>query len=160
MKETRKHWAIDEDMLLDGAEKRLQNGDYLGALTMLNKRARMYAPSADAAALYADVYEGMELYPLAADAWFRFLDTCNEADFAEGYEGLAVSFMNMGNELQSAYYYHRAYDGEEGDEAPIPFPEETEKPRRGGRRPRARKARRGALSSQGRGAREGAQEAE
>lgn len=98
---------LSDEFLLDSAENRFEAGDYLGALTMLNKRGRMYEPSADACALYADVYEEMGLYSLAADSWFRFLDTCNEADFSEGYEGLAVSFMNMGDEMQSALYYHR-----------------------------------------------------
>ncbi|MDE6058506.1 MAG: hypothetical protein K2G44_00450 [Clostridia bacterium] len=98
---------FDDEFMLESVEKRYQSGDYLGALTLLNKRNTMYAPSADASALAADIYEEMELYPLAADAWFRFLDTCNEADFSEGYEGLAVSFMNMGKDLQSAMYYQR-----------------------------------------------------
>lgn len=107
---------LSEEFLYESAEKRYDRGEYLGALTMLNKRGTMYPPSADAWALYADVYESLELYALAADAWFRFLDTCNEADFAEGYEGLAIAFMNMGNEMQSAYYYHRAAE-EDGDPA-------------------------------------------
>lgn len=104
---------LSDEFLLDSAEKRYRDGDYLGALTMLNKRARMYDPSADACALYADIYEEMELYRLSADAWFRFLDTCNEADFPEGYEGLAVAFMNLNNELQSALYYQRSLSEEE-----------------------------------------------
>lgn len=104
---------LSDEFILDSAESRFESGDYLGALTMLNKRSGMYAPSADACALYADVYEGMELYNLAADAWFRFLDTCNEADFGEGYEGLAVAFMNMNNEAQSAYYYRRSLSEED-----------------------------------------------
>ncbi len=104
---------LSDEFLLDSAEKRYQDGDCLGALTMLNKRAGMYEPSADASALYADVYEEMELYQLAADSWFRFLDTCNEADFGEGYEGLAVAFMNLNNDAQSAYYYHRSLTEEE-----------------------------------------------
>ncbi len=110
--------VLSDEFLLDSADKRLQEGDYLGALTMLNKRAKMYEPSADASALYADVYEAMEQYHLAADAWFRFLDTCNEADFSEGYEGLAVAFMNMGNDVQSAIYYQKilAEDEEISDE--------------------------------------------
>lgn len=127
-----KRLEFSDEFLLDSAEKRLQSGDYLGALTVLNKRSAMYEPSADASALYADVYEAMELWPLAADAWFRFLDTCNEADFAEGYEGLAVVFMNMGNEMQSALYYHRALTSdktkEERDEEEIEF--ETVEPSR------------------------------
>ena len=107
-------FELSEETLLDSAERRFQEGDHLGALTMLNKRGGSFPPSADAQALYADIYEAMELWQLAADAWFRFLDVCNEADFAEGYEGLAVAFMNLGNEMQSAIYYHRSFaeDGE------------------------------------------------
>ena len=105
---------FNEEFLLESAEKRYEKGDYLGALTMLNKRSEMHEPSADASALYADIYEALELYPLCADAWFRFLDTCNEADFPEGYEGLSMAFMNMGDEFRSQLYYRRAgADGEE-----------------------------------------------
>lgn len=106
---------FSDETLLDSAEKRYRDGDFLGALTMLNKRAERFEPSADACALYADIYEEMELYTLAADSWFRFLDTCNEADFPEGYEGLAVAFMNMNNEAQSAYYYRRSLTEEDLD---------------------------------------------
>ena len=107
-------FELSEEALLDGAERRLQDGDHLGALAMLNKRSERFPPGADAQALYADIYEAMQLWQPAADAWFRFLDICNEADFGEGYEGLAVAFMNMGNEVQSAIYYQRtlAEDGE------------------------------------------------
>lgn len=108
---------LSDDFLLESVENRLQDGDYFGALKILNKRNGMYAPSADAQALAADIYEGLGLWQLAADAWFRFLDTCNEADFGEGYEGLAVAFMNMGNDVQSALYYHRAF-AEEGQLSP------------------------------------------
>ncbi len=116
MKDGVQTWNLSEEFLLESAEKRVDSGDYLGALKMLNKRAGLYPPSADAWALYADIYEELELWQLAADAWFRFLDVCNEADFPEGYEGLAVAFMNMGNDLQSAFYYSRAYPGDPDEE--------------------------------------------
>lgn len=99
---------FSDEFLLESVENRFQSGNFMGALTLLNKRNKMYAPSADAFALAADIYEAMGLWRQSADAWFRFLDTCNEADFGEGYEGLAVAFMNMGNDVQSALYYHRA----------------------------------------------------
>ncbi len=122
-------WDVGEDFLIESAEKRIERGDYLGALTMLNKRGSEYPPSADAFALYADIYEALELWQAAADAWFRFLDTCNEADFGEGFEGLAVVFMNMGNELQSAYYFRCAYgDEDDMDDFGEPDPPEEERP--------------------------------
>lgn len=110
---------LSDEALLDAADRRLQAGDCLGALTMLNKRNARYQPTCDSALMAADIYEEMGLYGMAAAAWYHFLDTCNEADFAEGYEGLAVSFMNMGNEAQSAFYYHRmlAEDEEVSEES-------------------------------------------
>ena len=108
---------LSDEFLLESVENRLQDEDYFGALRILNKRNGMYAPSADAQALAADIYEGLGLWQLAADAWFRFLDTCNEADFGEGYEGLAIAFMNMGNDVQSALYSHRAF-AEDGQLSP------------------------------------------
>ncbi len=121
MKEERidnvKRLDLSDEFLLESVEARLQDGNYFAALRLLNKRNGMYPPSADAQALAADIYEGLEMWQQAADAWFRFLDTCNEADFGEGYEGLAVAFMNMGNEVQSAIYYHRAF-AEEGQLSP------------------------------------------
>ena len=109
---------LSDEFLLDSAEKRYTSGDYLGALTMLNKRAGMYQPSADASALYADVYEALSLWAPCADAWFRFLDTCNEADFAEGYEGLSLAFANMGDGLRAEIYYRRSFEA--SGEAPPP----------------------------------------
>ena len=101
---------FSDEFLLDSAEKRYEAGDYMGTLTMLNKRAGMYRPCADASALYADVYEEFSLWIPCADAWFRFLDTCNEADFGEGYEGLSLAFANMGDALRAELYYRRSFE--------------------------------------------------
>lgn len=131
MKDNVRRLQFDDEFLLESAEKRFDEGDYFGALKMLNKREEMNDPLADAYAVYADIYEALELWSLAADAWFRFLDTCNEADFSEGYEGLAICFMNMGNELQSGIYYHRALttDGLSEDDLDELFEPREERPR-------------------------------
>lgn len=111
---------FSDDFLIDSAERRFQNGDYFGALSLLNKREERGMPNADAFALAADIYESLELYHMAADSWFRFLDTCNEADFGEGYEGLAVAFMNMGEDFEAAMFYRKMFvaDGASPDEIP------------------------------------------
>ena len=116
--------TFDEESLFESAEKRFGDGDYLGALKMLNKRSEMYDPSADASALYAAVYEDLGIWPMCVDSWFRFLDTCNEADFSEGYEGLSYAFMNMGDTFQSDLYLRHIYGGE------MPEPEEARPPLR------------------------------
>ena len=107
---------VSDEFLLDCADSKYQAGDYMGALSMLARRNEMYSPSADAFALAADIYEALELHQLCADCWFRFLDTCNEADFYEGYEGLAVAFMNMGDPVRAALFYRQSFDGGEGEE--------------------------------------------
>lgn len=114
---------FSDEFLLDSAEKRYEAGDYMGTLTMLNKRAGMYRPCADASALYADVYEAFSLWIPCADAWFRFLDTCNEADFGEGYEGLSLAFANMGDALRAELYYRRSFEVS-GEVPPSDFDEE------------------------------------
>lgn len=120
---------FSDEFLMRAAERRYDSGDFLGALTMLNKRAGMYLPSADASALYGDIYESLGLWQPCADAWFRFLDTCNEADFAEGYEGLSIAFMNLGDELRAQLYYRRAYGLMGGnDEDEVLFSGEPERP--------------------------------
>lgn len=100
---------FSDEFLLGAAERRYESGDYLGALTMLNKRSGLFLPSADAAALYGDIYETLGVWQQCEDAWFRFLDTCNEADFAEGYEGLFIAFSNLGDDLRAELYYRKAY---------------------------------------------------
>ncbi len=119
---------FDDDFLLESAQKRMDGGDYLGALTVLNKRERMNVPLADAYELYADIFEALELWPRAADAWFRFLDTCAQEEFYEGYEGLAVAFMNMGNEFQSGFYYRLAVAEDGGEPDPEIFEQEVREP--------------------------------
>ena len=119
---------FSDEFLLESAEKRYESGDYMGALTMLNKRAEMYQPSADASALYADIYESLSLWPLCADAWFRFLDTCNEADFGEGYEGLSVAFANMGDGLRAELFYRRSYEVSGESPPPSDYDEEDYAP--------------------------------
>ncbi len=119
-----KKLTFDEEFLLESAEKRYGEGDFLGALKMLNKRSEMYDPSADASALYAAVYDELGLWSLCADSWFRFLDTCNEADFSEGYEGLSYAFMNMGDDFQSELFLRHIYSED------FPEPEEPRPPLR------------------------------
>ena len=116
-------WNISEEFLIASAEKRVDSGDFFGALTMLNRHEELYPSNADAWALYAEIYEALELWSLAADAWFHFLDVCNEADFPEGYDGLSTAFMNMGNETQSSFYYSRAFPDDDDDDETDEFAE-------------------------------------
>lgn len=109
---------FNDDFLLDSVEKRAKEGDFVKALRLLNKRNGMYPPNCDASVLAADIYEQLGLFQKALGAWYHFLDTCNEADFAEGYEGLAVVYMNLGNQEMSSYYYRLMLTSSEEWDAP------------------------------------------
>ncbi|MBP5242446.1 MAG: hypothetical protein J6Z36_02005, partial [Clostridia bacterium] len=96
-----------ESRLMDSARKRLDEGDYITALRLLNRRNENFADDADSCASLADAYELMEAGGQAIKAWYRFLDVCEKEDLSEAYEGLAVNYMNLGRESQAAYYYNQ-----------------------------------------------------
>ena len=105
MEKEKIQFDMSADKLLDIADEKLDEGDFLGALRMLHKSVEMYGPAADEYASLAEAYEEMELYQLSADCWFKFLDVCAEEDEADGYEGLAACYYNLGNEEVAEYYY-------------------------------------------------------
>lgn len=117
---------FQEEAYIESAEKRFDEGDDLGALKMLNMRAERYDPSADAEALYGEIYDIFELMSLSIDAWFRFLDTCNEADFSEGYRGLARAFLQKRDDRHGNFYLKKYYEAEGMDFSEIE--KETQKP--------------------------------
>lgn len=121
---------FDDDFLLDCVEKRVEEGNYLQALRLLNKRNGMYQPNCDSALFAAEIYEALGMTQEAIGAWYHFLDTCNEADFAEGYNGLAVNYAALGNDELSTFYLKRTIEsaGEEIDVSAL-YAEEKEKPK-------------------------------
>ncbi len=100
------------DRLLSLAEKMLDEHDYIGALKMLNKNAEINGDAADSFMLYAETFDDMQLYEKCINGWFKFLDCATDEnappeDFAEAYEGLALSYSALGEEKFSAYYYNK-----------------------------------------------------
>ncbi len=106
---------FSEEFYMERAEDRFDKGDFLGTLKVLNEREERYGPSADSNALYADVYESLGLYQLSADAWLHFLDTCNEADFEEGYAGLANAILGMGEDMKSGAFVQSLFEDDSVD---------------------------------------------
>ena len=96
---------LSADKLLDMAEGKLDDGEFLGALRLLHKSLDLYGPGADEYADIAEAYEGMELYERAAHAWFCFLDICAEEERVDAYEGLITCYYNLGNAPMAMHYY-------------------------------------------------------
>ena len=101
------------------ADKYYNEGKFLSALRFAYKELDLYGGDAEVFARFADIYEGMDLHTSAINFWFRYLDIAGEEDLPDIYEGLAVNYLHMGNETQSAYYYNKLIDADET------LPEET-----------------------------------
>lgn len=96
-----------EDRLDKSIRKRMEEGDYLSALRLAGRRDEFFPATPDSYAMQADLYELAEAHAQALKMWYRFLNVCDEDSLAEAYEGLAVNYMNLGKETQSAYYYNQ-----------------------------------------------------
>ena len=99
--------------LRERAEKYYDEGNYLSALRFTYKEMSLYGGDGDIYTMLSDIYENMELYSSAVNCWFRFMDNCSGEDLPDIYEGLAVNYLNMGNEAQSAFYYNKMIDADD-----------------------------------------------
>lgn len=102
--------AIDlsADRLISIASDCIENHDYIAALKMLNKNAVLNGNDEDSYMLYAEAFDDMGLYEKCINGWFKYIDYAGElADLAEAYEGIAVSFMNLGMDSFAAFYYNK-----------------------------------------------------
>lgn len=98
---------LSDDRLIAIAADMIDDHNYIGALKMLNKNAELTGNDEDSYMLYAEAFDDMGLYERSIHHWFKFLDVAEFNDLADCYEGLAVGYMNLGNEQFSAYYYNK-----------------------------------------------------
>lgn len=101
------------------ADKYYNEGKYVSALRMAYKELEAYGGDGDVFVRLSDIYEAMSLQGSAINWWFRFLDIAEEEDLPDIYEGLAVNYLNVGQENPSAYYYNKLIDADDT------LPEET-----------------------------------
>ena len=101
------------------ADKFYNEGNYLSALRFAYEELNGYGEDVDVFARFADIYEGMGLHLSAINWFYRFLDVAADEDLPDVYEGLAVNYLNLGNEAASAYYYNKLIDADAN------LPEET-----------------------------------
>ena len=95
------------------ADRYYNEGRYIAALRFAHRELEEYGGDPDVFARLCDIYEGMGLQGSAINYWFRFLDVADEADLPDIYEGLAINFLGIGNDRQSAYYYDKLIDADE-----------------------------------------------
>lgn len=95
------------------AEKYFGEGDYLSALRFAHRAVSDHGADGDLYTLISDIYENMGLFTSAINSWFKYMDECEEEDLPDIYEGLAVNYLNLGNDAQSAFYYDKLIDVDE-----------------------------------------------
>lgn len=98
---------LSSERLLALAADLLDDHNYIGALKMLNKNAELSGNDEDSYMLYAEIFDDMGLYERSVHHWFKFMDVAHFNELTDCYEGLAVGYMNLGNEHFSAYYYNK-----------------------------------------------------
>lgn len=98
---------LSDDRLISIASDLVDSHNYIEALKMLNKNAEISGDDDDSLMLYAEIFDDIGLYEKSINGWFKYLDNTNTIDLAECYEGLAMGFMNIGDEHFSAYYYNK-----------------------------------------------------
>lgn len=99
--------------LASQADKYYNEGKYLSALRLAHKELFLYGGDGDVYTRLSDIYESMGLHASALNYWYKFLDVADEEDLPDIYEGLAVNYLNIGNETQSAFYYNKLLDVDE-----------------------------------------------
>lgn len=98
---------LGEDRLIGLAADLVDEHKYTDALKILNKNAELNGDDGNSLMLYAEIFDDLGLYEKCVNGWFRYMDEADYVDMSDCYEGLAVSFMNLGNEHFSAYYYNK-----------------------------------------------------
>ncbi len=105
---------LSGDRLISVALKMADDHNYIGALKMLNKYSERGEISLDALSLYAEIYDDLGLYEKCINGWFRYLKNVTSEDLTDCFEGLAVSYMNLGMENFAALYYNKLLEYTDG----------------------------------------------
>lgn len=98
---------LSGDRLIAIAADMVDDHNYIGALKMLNKNAELTGNDEDSYMLYAEIFDDIGLYERSVHNWFKYMDIAEFSEMSDCYEGLAVGYMNLGNEQFSAYYYNK-----------------------------------------------------
>ncbi len=98
---------LSSDRLIAVAADLVEEHNYISALKMLNKNAERNFNDEDSYMLYAEIFDDIGLYEKSVNSWFRYIDCTLSGELSEAYEGLAVAYMNLGDEHFSAYYYNK-----------------------------------------------------
>ncbi len=84
--------------------KKVQEGDYDGALSAIRRMQENGESKEVLSSLYATTYYNMGMYHEAVESWFNYLSVCPKNKCVRAYNGLGASFFRL-NDLNNAGYY-------------------------------------------------------
>ncbi len=85
---------------------KIENGDLLGALSLINKMEATFGADRQTLIAYANIYYKMGLYEESANYWFKYLSICKEKQRAMGYNGLGACFYKLDDKSLAGYYFN------------------------------------------------------
>lgn len=94
---------------LDLAKKRRLNGDYVGAVNILNGIVKNN-DAWECQWELAQNYMAMGVYRNAIERWVKFLDVCPKDLRAEAYNGLGAAYYRLDELAPASYYYDLLQD--------------------------------------------------
>lgn len=101
-------FKLTRGALLDMFAEAYDGGDLFGALSVLNKAGEKFGRDEELYADLIDVYDDLGAYSRSLNTWFEYIDRYGiRRNAGEKYEGLAVSYANIGMEAESIYYYKK-----------------------------------------------------
>lgn len=97
----------DDKSKYERANRRCDDGDYVGALSSLLYTAESEPKNTDVLCHIADIYTELGLYENAVIFWFRFLSKCRKTDVIDGYNGLGANFFFLDNLELAGFYFNK-----------------------------------------------------
>ncbi|MBO4323577.1 MAG: hypothetical protein J5836_02830, partial [Clostridia bacterium] len=96
----------DYENLIELSFKRREEGDYVGALSIMRSLMRT-DDNPDVFAHIADIYADMDLYENAVNYWYKFLRYSKKKYYVDAYNGLGANFFLAGNDAVAGYYFNK-----------------------------------------------------
>lgn len=116
---------VNKTYLLDKFDEAFDKGDWYGAISVLNDLREKFDCDAEYFENLIDVYDEMGEYGCTLNAWYEYIRRYGFVDNAtEKYEGLAVTYSNLGMENESLYYYKKMISSIRFDKLPLELSED------------------------------------
>jgi len=104
-------FKISKKTQRDMVDEAYDRGDLYGALAVLNSVRSKNNVSEELYEDLIDIYDEMGAYSCSLNTWYEYIGHFGLAtDKGEKYEGLAVTYANLGMDSESIYYYKKLFE--------------------------------------------------